>query len=92
MTDVHEVLTCCLCDGPIEHKRTAEGKVYWTQGNDPWPMADEGRCCDVCATVVSSRTTHELGCQTLTYHGCFPVTDGGCYGLRQWRGQLLLKH
>jgi hypothetical protein len=51
MTDVHEVLTCCLCDGPIEHKRTAEGKVYWTTGNDPWPMADEGRCCDVCADV-----------------------------------------
>ena len=28
MTEINEVLTCCLCEGPIEHKRTAEGDVY----------------------------------------------------------------
>ena len=51
MTEITEVLTCCLCKGPIEHKRNAEGEVYWTKGNDPWPMAEEGRCCDVCVDV-----------------------------------------
>tara|TARA_R110000787_G_scaffold43783_1_gene107259 strand:+ start:34113 stop:34346 length:234 start_codon:yes stop_codon:yes gene_type:complete len=51
MTDVHEVLTCCLCEGPIEHKTTTKGEIYWTQGNNPWPLADEGRCCDVCVNT-----------------------------------------
>ena len=29
--------TCCIC-----------GKVFEGYGNDPWPIKNEGRCCDEC--------------------------------------------
>jgi len=40
-------MRCVICKGPIEVKRTPEGKVYWDGGNNAEPVA-EGRCCDVC--------------------------------------------
>lgn len=29
--------TCCIC-----------GKEYYGMGNNPWPIMDEGECCDEC--------------------------------------------
>ena len=41
---------CCICNGDIEVKRTETGEIYWTEGNDPWPVNNklDARCCDVC--------------------------------------------
>ena len=33
--------TCCIC-----------GKTFWGWGNNPWPIKDEGECCDVCNQKV----------------------------------------
>jgi len=41
-------MKCDLCKGEIEVKRDSEGKVYWDEGNDAWPLLKEGRCCDNC--------------------------------------------
>lgn len=36
--DVHnEEYTCCIC-----------GKTFYGYGNDPYPMKDEGECCETC--------------------------------------------
>lgn len=32
-----EIHVCCIC-----------GKVFEGWGNNPYPMAEEGRCCDEC--------------------------------------------
>lgn len=37
-----EDFTCVIC------KREIEGE--W--GNNPWPLAEEGECCNVCNTAV----------------------------------------
>lgn len=37
--------TCCIC-----------GKTFWGWGNNPWPIKDEGECCDECnGKVVAYR-------------------------------------
>ena len=46
-TITETIMRCVICKGPIEVKRTPEGKVYWDGGNNAEPVA-EGRCCDVC--------------------------------------------
>lgn len=28
---------CCIC-----------GNVFWGWGNNPWPIKEEGKCCDAC--------------------------------------------
>ncbi len=38
---------CCICNKPLDVKRDANGKIYWTQGNNSEPVA-RGRCCDAC--------------------------------------------
>ena len=36
---------CCLC-----------GKRLTDEGNEPWPLKDEGRCCDTCnEDVIEAR-------------------------------------
>lgn len=36
---------CCICGGPLEGF-----------GNNPYPLAEKGRCCDACNTkVVAAR-------------------------------------
>ena len=32
---------CVLCNKP-----------FTEMGNDPWPLADKGRCCDKCNELV----------------------------------------
>lgn len=32
---------CCICDAE-----------YRGHGNSPWPLRDEGRCCDMCAKLL----------------------------------------
>ncbi len=34
--------TCCMC-----------GKKFTGYGNDPWPIKDEGECCDSCNEKVA---------------------------------------
>ena len=38
--------TCCIC-----------GKTFVGWGNNPWPIKEEGRCCDTCnyTTVLMAR-------------------------------------
>jgi hypothetical protein len=36
-----KVNICCLC-----------GEPYTGYGNDPWPVKDEGRCCNGCNTSL----------------------------------------
>lgn len=41
--------TCCLCGAKIKG-----------HGNNPWPLADKGECCDACnAAVVAERMRRE---------------------------------
>ena len=39
MLDNYKV--CCIC-----------GKVFEGYGNDPWPVQEEGKCCDDCNMEV----------------------------------------
>lgn len=32
---------CCVC-----------GREFYGYGNDPWPVKNEGECCDECNTTV----------------------------------------
>lgn len=42
-------MICCICGKEIEKlKDPTTGKVVWEQGNDPWPVKNEGRCCGKC--------------------------------------------
>ena len=43
--------TCVLCDGDIEIQKTPEGKVFWTKGHNPSPLAEKGGCCATCNAV-----------------------------------------
>lgn len=36
-----EIKVCCLC-----------GKRFSGWGNNPWPLAEEGECCDDCNNDV----------------------------------------
>ena len=38
--------TCCIC-----------GKKFKGYGNNPWPVAEEGTCCDECnlSKVIAAR-------------------------------------
>lgn len=55
-------MRCCLCNGRIEQKKTPEGKVYWSSGNNAQPLA-EGRCCDKCnnTKVIPARIKLMIG-------------------------------
>ena len=33
--------TCCIC-----------GKKFWGWGNNPYPIKDDGECCDECNKQV----------------------------------------
>jgi hypothetical protein len=44
-------MDCVICGGVIEPKRTPDGVVYWTQGENAQPVAD-GRCCVTCNNEV----------------------------------------
>ena len=35
---------CGLCGESIE----ANARGAWLEGNNPTPLADEGKCCDIC--------------------------------------------
>lgn len=39
-----EIASCCLCGGPL-YERGAQ----WKGGNNPQPLARNGRCCDHCS-------------------------------------------
>jgi hypothetical protein len=36
-------VTCCLCGGECEEWLGSRG-----YGHNPWPLAEFGRCCDLC--------------------------------------------
>lgn len=37
--------TCCIC-----------GKKFWGWGNNPYPIKDDGECCDECnKQVIAAR-------------------------------------
>ena len=38
---------CCICGRVIEHKKTPDGTVYWTAGENAEPVK-QGRCCKRC--------------------------------------------
>ena len=45
--DTLKIIDCVICKKQIEPERTKEGEIYWTQGNDAFPIVD-GRCCNSC--------------------------------------------
>lgn len=52
---------CVICKGDIEHQKTPEGEVFWTEGHQAWPVAD-GKCCQVCNdNVVLPRRLEDAG-------------------------------
>lgn len=53
--------TCCLCEGPLEVKRTPSGRIYWDDGENAQPVKD-GRCCETCnwQVVIPARLTLTL--------------------------------
>ena len=63
MLDNYKV--CCIC-----------GKVFEGYGNDPWPVREEGRCCDDCnikivvpARIAQLKTSEEKKCDK-DYFAC----------------------
>jgi len=51
---------CVICEGDIEHQKTDDGEVFWTQGQNAEPVA-EGQCCTDCHDgVVLPRRFLEL--------------------------------
>lgn len=52
-----EKKTCCIC-----------GRVFEGWGNNPWPIKDEGECCDVCnKKVVAYRIIRHLRQEGISY-------------------------
>ena len=54
--EVEQEISCVLCGGEIE-----ESPVNgWRYGNNPYPLAEEGRCCDSCnwARVIPARLSN----------------------------------
>ena len=43
---MRETKICCICD-----------EAFAGYGNDPWPIADDGECCDLCnaSKVIPAR-------------------------------------
>lgn len=41
MEDYKEEGICCIC-----------GKSYTHWGNNPYPVKEDGRCCDICNSTV----------------------------------------
>jgi uncharacterized membrane protein len=52
---MEEPLICVLCDREI-----TENEHGWAGGNNPEPLASEGRCCDPCNTLVIIARLKEL--------------------------------
>ena len=44
---------CCIC-----------GKMITGYGNDPWPIKDEGECCDKCNEQVAEERMALIGYMT----------------------------
>lgn len=40
---------CCIC-----------GKEFEGYGNNPWPLKEEGRCCDECNRFVIEARIYEI--------------------------------
>jgi hypothetical protein len=52
-------MKCCICENEIDIQYAPNGEVAWTQGHNPEPVKDEGRCCSACnwGVVVPQRIT-----------------------------------
>jgi len=55
---------CCLCGNPLTAWDNSRG-----MGNNPWPLAKEGRCCDDCnadyvlpARIIDFETLQRRSC------------------------------
>jgi hypothetical protein len=58
-----EILPCSICGGDIEHHRTPEGKVFWTEGHNAQPVTN-GRCCDDCNNLVIAARISDIFSQS----------------------------
>ncbi len=49
-------MKCVICGGDIKAKKTPDGKVRFSNGNNAEPVK-AGRCCDACneARVIPAR-------------------------------------
>lgn len=47
--DSKQKFTCCLC-----------GNISYGHGNDPYPLRNSGRCCDLCNQVVILRRISKM--------------------------------
>ena len=45
-----EKFTCCIC-----------GKEFEGWGNNPYPIKEDGRCCDECNNLVIIERIKQLG-------------------------------
>ena len=45
--------TCCIC-----------GKFVIGYGNEPWPIKDDGECCDKCNEKVAEERLAMIGYMT----------------------------
>ena len=50
IADSLETKTCCIC-----------GKSFKGYGHNPYPIKDEGRCCDECSIEVIKKRVEETG-------------------------------
>ena len=65
MEDLKKVTYLCdICNGPIEHHKDENGKVYWNEGHNAEPVLDDGRACDTCNARVVLRS--RMGGDNLT--------------------------
>ena len=46
----NEKHTCCIC-----------GKEFIGYGNNPWPLKEEGRCCNDCNQLVILQRLSDYG-------------------------------
>ena len=67
----HEMLQCSICNGDVDHHRTKEGEVFWTEGHNADPInikGGNGRACDWCNdNVVVPVRLKMMGCDPEAY-------------------------
>jgi len=54
---------CCICTMELEPHKDKNGRVYWKDGHNAFPVKD-GRCCDKCnKEIVIEARIKAMTCQ-----------------------------
>ena len=74
--DSDTIHKCVICFGSIEHEKTPAGEVFWTEGNNAWPVV-EGQCCQICNdNVVLPRRLRDAGISASGARGILDAVRG----------------